>query len=91
MPQNAGLAPWYAHKFVTLDGKPYFSIMEQIGDLAGTIEERGLPEAFEPAMAEIRHLVSRLAGCLVKDVKPYKEWFVVDGATKEQIHEEVPK
>jgi hypothetical protein len=72
---NSGLTPWYAHKFVTLDGKPYMSIMEQIGALAGLLEERGLPDAYEPVMAGIQHLVSRLANRLPQDVKPHKDWF----------------
>lgn len=75
MPANSGLTPWYAHKFVTLDGKPYLSIMEQIGALAGLLEERGLSEAYELTMESIRHLVSRLAGCALDDVLPYEDWF----------------
>lgn len=69
MPANSGLTPWYAHKFVTLDGKPYMSILEQIGALAGLLEERGLPDAYVPAMDSIHHLIARLSGCTIDDVQ----------------------
>jgi hypothetical protein len=56
LPANAGLTRWDQHRFTTRAGKPYLSIMEQIGALAGVIEERGLPDAYLPALDRIDDL-----------------------------------
>jgi hypothetical protein len=67
---------WDQHRLLDREGQPYLSIMEQIGQLAGLIEERGLPDAYEPALENIRRLVARLAGWPPESVRPYPEWFV---------------
>jgi len=60
-PHNAGLARWADHGFVTRDGQPYLSLLEQIGALAGLLEERGLPEGREPVLEGLRRLQDRVA------------------------------
>jgi hypothetical protein len=60
LPATYGLARWDEHRFVTRAGEPYLAIMEQIGHLAGMVEERGLPEAREPAVALLDRIRVRL-------------------------------
>jgi hypothetical protein len=51
LPMNAGLTRWDQHRFLTRAGEPYLAIMEQVGHLAGLLEERGLSDAREAAVA----------------------------------------
>lgn len=60
LPQSAGLARWNEHRFMTIHDKPYLSIMEQVGQLAGMLEERGLPDAYEPALETLENLRARI-------------------------------
>jgi hypothetical protein len=53
LPRNAGLTPWHLHGFTFKNGKPYLSLLEQVGALAGLLEERGLPEGYDAAAAKI--------------------------------------
>jgi hypothetical protein len=53
LPRNAGLTPWHVHGFKLKDGLPYQALLEQIGSMAGQLEERGLPEGYNAAMARI--------------------------------------
>jgi hypothetical protein len=60
LPMNAGLTRWDAHRFLTRAGEPYLSIMEQIGHLAGMVEERGLPDARADAVDLLDRIRRRL-------------------------------
>jgi hypothetical protein len=53
LPRYGGLTPWHSHGFMTKDGLHYLSLMEQIGALAGMLEERGLVEGHDVILERI--------------------------------------
>ena len=76
-PSNDCRPRWDQHGLVTVDGRPYLSAMESIGQLAGMLEERGY-EAYSATMDGFRDLVARLSQRPPELVKPVEAWFEPD-------------
>jgi hypothetical protein len=68
-PNNAGLTRWIEHGFKTFDDEPYLSLMEQVGSIAATLEEMGLPKAHKPVLTMLDQFRKRLAA-LAQEAKP---------------------
>jgi hypothetical protein len=57
---NAGLVPWWQHGFMTPNGHPYLSLMEQVGAIAVLLEGDGLPDASRVVLRHLAELTARV-------------------------------